>query len=132
MGGTRKKRAAPSWSVFLIGDLVSLGTYLLGQLLLTLLVVKGVLPEGRLFPAVAVSCVLAALAGALLCALRPMWGPLPSALLCGVLFAGTIASIGALCWEGIDWMGSWILLACALGGAALAGALGGGRRKRRR
>lgn len=132
--GKGKKRA-PSMTVFLKGLLLSLGVYLPGLLLAALLAVKGVLREEGVFPAVALLCLLAALAGAVLCARRPVWGPLPSAMVCALLFAGVLAAAGILCWQdGITWSGhGGILILCALAGGLLAGVLGSGRgRKRRR
>ena len=123
------------WQGFLAGSLLSLGIYLLGLLLLTLLVVKGALAEEGMCPAVAALCLLSALAGGALCAHRPVWGPLPSAMLCAVLFAGLLAVVGILCWEeGIAWTGhGGILMLCSLTGGLLAGVLGrGGRKKKKR
>lgn len=128
------KKQSPNGLVFLKGLFLSLGIYLLGLLLVTLLVVKGALTEGGMFPAVAALCLLAALTGGTLCARRPVWGPLPSAMMCAVLFAGILAAAGILCWEeGIAWTGhGGILVLCALAGGLLAGVLGGGRRKKKK
>lgn len=133
MGKGKKK--APGPLVFLQGLLLSLGVYLPGLLLASLLAVKGVLGEEGIFPAAAVLCLLSALAGGFLCARRPVWGPLPSAMVCALLFAGVLAAVGILCWEdGITWTGrGGVLILCALAGGLLAGVLGGTRgRKRRR
>ena len=119
------KKQAPSGLIFLKGLLLAFAVYLPGQLLITLLVVKGAVGEESLFPAVAAVCLVAALAGGFLCARRPVWGALPSVL----------TAIGILCWEeGITWTGrGGILLLCALAGGLLAGALGqGSRRKKKR
>lgn len=128
------KKQSPNALIFLKGVLLSLGIYLLGQLLVTLLVVKGALGEEGMFPAVAALCLLAALAGGFLCARQPVWGPLPSAMMCAVLFAGVLAAMGILCWgEGITWLGQGgILMLCALAGGLLGGLLGGGHRKKKR
>lgn len=128
------KKQSPNGMVFLEGLCLSFGIYLLGQLLVTLLVVKGALGEEAVFPAVAALCLLAALAGGALCARRPVWGPLPSAMMCAVLFSGILAAAGVLCWgEGIAWTGhGGILILCALAGGLLGGALGNGTRKKRR
>ncbi len=127
------KKQSPNGLVFVKGLFLSFGIYLLGQLLVTLLVVKGALREERMFPVIAVLCLLAALAGGLLCARRPVWGPLPSAMLCALLFAAVLAAVGILCWEeGISWAGrGGILMLCALAGGLLAGLLGSGRRKKK-
>lgn len=122
------KKQAPDGIVFLKGVGLSLGVYLLGQLLITLLVVKGALSEENMFPMAAVFCVLAALAGGVLCTRCPPWGMLPSAMLCAGLFAAVLAGIGLLCWDGISWTGhGGILILCALSGGVLAGLLGGRR-----
>ena len=128
------KKQTPNGLVFLEGLCLSFAFYLLGQLLVTLLAVKGALAEEGMFPAVAVLCLLAASAGGFLCARRPVWGPLPSAMMCAVLFAGILAAAGILCWEeGIAWTGhGGILVLCALAGGLLAGVLGGGRRKKKK
>ena len=128
------KKQSPDGLVFLKGLLLSFGVYLLGQMLITLLVVKGVLGEEGMFPAVAALCLLAALAGGFLCARQPVWGPLPSALLCTVLFAGVLSAVGILCWEeGVAWTGhGGILVLCTLAGGLLAGVLGGGQKKKKK
>ncbi len=126
-----KKKAQPPWLPALEGLGVSLGTYLLGQLLVTLLVVRGSLSEGGLFPAVAALCVLSAFCGGLLCARRPLWGMLPSAMLPAALFAVVLLGVGLLCWEGIAWMGrGGALLLCALAGGLLAGLLSAAGKRR--
>lgn len=61
MGNGRKQRAV--WTCLVQGILLSLGIYLALLLLVTLLVVKGALGEDAAFPALAVSCGAAALAG---------------------------------------------------------------------
>lgn len=129
MGKSQKQAAA--WTVYAKGITLALGAYLLCQLLLALLLVKGALPEARSFPAVAVCCVLAALAGGLFCARRSTLGTLAGGLLTGLGFAVVLVAVGLLCWDGIAWTGrGGILLLCALGGGALAG-LPGGRKGRR-
>lgn len=128
------KKCAPSATVFLKGLLLSLGVYLAGLLLVSLLAVKGILGEEWIFPAIAVLCLLVSLAGGFLCARRPVWGPLPSAMVCAALFAGALAAVGILGWrDGIVWTGhGGILLLCALAGGLLAGVLGSRRGQRRR
>lgn len=128
------KKQAPSGLIFLKGLLLAFAVYLPGQLLITLLVVKGAVGEESLFPAVAAVCLVAALAGGFLCARRPVWGPLPSAMMCAVLFAGILTAAGILCWEkGINWTGhGGLLVLCALAGGLTAGVLGGGHRKKKK
>ena len=99
----------------------------------------GCLSEGGLFPAVAALCVLSAFCGGLLCARRPLWGMLPSAMLPAALFAVVLLGVGLLCWEGIAWTGrGGARLLSALAGGLLAGQLtaagkrrGKGRRRTR-
>ena len=74
--------------------------------------------------------------GGPLCARRPLWGMLPSAMLPAALFAVVLLGVGLLCWEGIAWTGrGGALLLCALAGglrAALLSAAGKRRGKGRR
>ena len=88
MGNGRKQRAV--WTCLVQGILLSLGIYLALLLLVTLLVVKGALGEDAAFPALAVSCGAAALAGGLLCARRSSWGTMPSALASALGFAAVL------------------------------------------
>lgn len=126
-----KKKAQPPWLTALEGLGASLGTYLLGQMLVAMLVVRGSLSEGGMFPAVAMLCMLSALCGGLLCARRPLWGTLPSAMLPAVLFAVVLMGVGLLCWERIAWTGrGGALLLCALSGGLLAGLLSAAGRRR--
>lgn len=128
------KKQSPYGLVFLKGLLLSFGIYLAGLLLVTLLILKGALSETGMFPAVAVLCLLASLAGGFLCARQVPWGPLPGAMVFTLLFAAILAAVGILCWgEGIAWAGrGGVLLLCALGGGLAAGLLGGSRKKKRK
>ena len=117
------KKPRPVWQSFVAGGLLSLGTYLLGLSLLALLLVKGALSESGSFPAVAVLCVLSALAGGLpavrLTGLR--WGGVPAA----ALFLSVLILAGLGFWENIAWLGhGGILLLCGLAGGLLAGLAG--------
>ncbi|MBD5148590.1 MAG: hypothetical protein HDT19_07430 [Oscillibacter sp.] len=131
-----KKKAPPPWLTVLEGLGLSLGLYLLGILLVTLLAVRGTLSENGLFPAVAVVCGLSALCGGLLCGRRPFCGTLPSALLPAAVFAALLAAVGVLCWDAVAWTGrGGALLLCALAGGLAAGlisAAGSRRGKGRR
>lgn len=125
----RKQLAA--WQGFLAGSLLTLGVYLLGLLLLTLLLVKGALSEGWSFPAVAVLCTLSALAGGLPTVRLTRWragGVLTAAIFLSVLI---LAGLGF--WEEIAWTGhGGVLLLCGLAGGALAGLAGPKKRRRRK
>lgn len=119
------------WQGFLAGSLLTLGVYLLGLLLLTLLLVKGALSEGWSFPAVAVLCTLSALAGGVLTVRLTRWragGVLTAAIFLSVLI---LAGLGF--WEEIAWTGhGGVLLLCGLAGGALAGLAGPKKRRRRK
>lgn len=129
MGKSHKQAAA--WTVYGKGILLALGIYLACQLLLALLLVKGVFPEGRSFPAVVVCCLLAAFAGGGFCARRSSFGALAGGALAAAGFAAVLLAVGLLCWEGISWTGrGGILLLCALGGGLLAGLMSGGKGRR--
>lgn len=109
------------WQGFLAGSVLSLGVYLAGLLLTTLLLVKGTLPEGGSVPAVAVLCVLSTLAGGVLTVrlTRRRAGGVLTAIL--FLFVLVLAGLGF--WEEIAWLGhGGILMLCCLAGGLLAGA----------
>lgn len=129
MAKGRKKLAM--WQGFLAGALLTLGVYLLGLSILTLLLVKGILSEGGSFPMVAALCTLAALSGGLLTVRLTLWragGALTAALFLSVLL---LAGLGF--WEEIAWLGrGGILLLCGLAGGLLAGVAGLGKRRRRK
>ena len=128
-----KKKAVPVWRVFLRGNLLALGVYLAGILVLALLLVRGVVPESSAFPVTAALCLAGAGGGGWLAARQSPWGTLPSALLNTAIFAAVLAAVGLLCWEGVTWNGrGGILLLCALAGGFLDGILGGRRPSRRR
>lgn len=130
MGKGGKARPA-AWQGVLRGVLMALGLYLVGTALLALLIVKGAVPEGLMFPVTAVLCVLSALCGGLLAG--PMLPPLPGAMAVAACFGGVLLAVGAACWQGVTWTGhGGALLACALGGGLLSGILAGSCRGRRR
>ena len=130
MGKGGKARPAP-WRGVLRGTLAAIALYLNGTALLALLIVKGAVPEGVMFPVTAVLCVLSALCGGLLAG--PMLPPLPGAMAVAACFDGVLLAVGAACWQGVTWMGhGGVLLACTLGGGLLSGLLAGSRRGRRR
>ena len=124
-----KKKTPAVWAVLAQGLGLSLGVYLAGVLLLTLLLVQGMIPEDRVFPGIAVLCLASGLGGGLLTARRTRWGTLPSALISAAIFAAVLAVVGFLCWQGdVHWLGQGGgLLLCALAGGILAGLLAGHR-----
>lgn len=125
-----RKQLAP-WQGFLAGSLLTLGVYLLGLLLLTLLLVKGALSEGGSFPAVAVLCTLSVLAGGLLTVRLTRWragGVVTAAIFLSILI---LAGLGF--WEQVAWLGhGGVLLLCGFAGGVLAGLAGPKRRRRRK
>lgn len=123
------KKQAAVWQGFLAGGLTALGIYLLGLLFLAMLLVKGALSEGGSFPAVAVLCALAALAGGLLTV--RLTGQRAGGLLTAAAFLTVLILAGLGFWESIAWLGrGGILLLCGLAGGLLAG-LAGPRKRRR-
>ncbi|HJB13612.1 MAG TPA: hypothetical protein H9787_07860 [Candidatus Oscillibacter excrementigallinarum] len=131
MGNGRKKETA-LWLVFLQGTGLSMGVYLLLMVAASALLVGAVLPEAGAFPATAVSCCLASMAGAMTCVRRSPWGSLPSAMTCAGGFLLVLIAVALLCWQQITWLGQGgVLLLCGAGGGLLAGLLGGRRRRRK-
>ena len=129
MAKGRKQLAV--WQGFLAGGLLTLGMYLAGLLFLTLLLVRGVLSEGGSFPAVAVLCMLSALAGGLLTVRLTRWKA--GGVLTAAVFLVLLILAGLGFWEEIAWLGhGGILLLCGLAGGLLAGLTGPKRRRRRK
>ena len=129
MAKGRKQLAV--WQGFLAGGLLTLGVYLAGLLFLTLLLVRGVLSEGGSFPAVAVLCMLSALAGGLLTVHLTRWKA--GGVLTAAVFLVLLILAGLGFWEEIAWLGhGGILLLCGLAGGLLAGLTGPKRRRRRK
>lgn len=125
-----KKKQTPEWASYLRGILLALGVYLVSQMLVALLLVKGVLPERHSFLVVAVCCVVSALVGGLWGG-KSSLGRLAGGMLVAAGFAVVLVAVGLLCWDGIVWTGhGGILLLCALAGGLLSG-LAGGKRSRR-
>ena len=112
----------------------ALGAYLLLQMLLALLLVKGALPETRLFTAQAVSGFLAILPGTAYFARRSEWGTMVFSLLTALCFAAFLALIGLLCYDGIAGTTETVirLLAAAGGGLAVGLLAGKGKKQKRR
>ena len=129
----KKKTQPAAWLGCLQGVLLALGVYLSGILLLALLVVKGTVPESAAFPVTAVLCILGTAGGGMVTARQLPWGTLPSSMLISVIFAGLLAGVGALCWEGITWTGrGGILVLCILAGGVSGGFLCGRRSRHRK
>lgn len=125
-----KKKQTPEWASYLRGILLALGVYLVSQMLVALLLVKGVLPESRSFLVVAVCCVVSALVGGIWSG-KTSLGRLAGGVLVAAGFAVVLVAVGLLCWDGILWTGhGGILLLCALAGGVLSGLVGGKRGRR--
>lgn len=125
------KKQRPAWQGFLGGSLLALGTYLAGLLLLTLLLVRGVLPERGAFPAVAVLCGLSALAGGMLAVRLTGWRAGGGAA--AAVFLSVLALAGLGLWEEVAWLGhGGVLLLCGLAGGLLAGLTVPQKRRRRK
>ncbi|MBR5472130.1 MAG: TIGR04086 family membrane protein [Oscillibacter sp.] len=129
MGKDRRKQAV--WVVFLRGELIALGIYLLGIMLLTLLVVKGVLPERGAYPAVAVMCLLTSMTAGLLAVRKSSLGRLSAGILSAVIFGAILLLVGTCAWQEIAWTGrGGVLLLCALCGGILSVMMGGQKRRK--
>lgn len=124
-----KKKAASVWKMALLGLLVTVAVELAGCLLTALLAVRGILPEERLRPLLAVIALCASLLGGLAAGKgRPT-----VALLNAVLFSGLLVLCAFAVWEGVTAGGLPLLAATLTGGAAAALILGkeGKRRGKR-
>lgn len=129
MGKDKRKQAA--WVVFLRGELVALGIYLLGIMLLALLVVKGVLPERGAYPVVAVMCLLTAMMAGLLTVRKSSLGRLGAGILSAVIFEAILLLVGTCVWQETTWTGrGGVLLLCALCGGVLSAMMGGQKRRK--
>ena len=129
MGKDRRKQAA--WLVLLQGELIALGIYLLGIMLLALLVVKGVLPERGAYPAVVVMCLLTAMTAGLLAVRKSSLGRLSAGILSAVIFGAILLLVGTCAWQEITWTGrGGVLLLCALCGGILSAMMGGQKRRK--
>ena len=128
MGKERKKRGP--WEVLLRGCLLALGIYLAGVFLLSLLMVKGVLPENGATAVLSLWCGIAGLCGALPVVRGTPWGRLPAGAIAGAAFVCVLLIAGACIWPGgFSWAGSGLLLACGQGGGVLAAFFGGRKRR---
>ena len=129
MGKERKK--CGTWEILLRGCLLALGVYLPGIALLSLLIVRGGVPESGALPLLGVLCAAAGLCGALPVVRGTSWGRLPAGVIGGIVFVSVLLIVGACVWQGgFSWSGSGgALLACGQGGGVLAAFLGGRKRR---
>jgi len=112
---------------------LSLLLYLLLQMLIGVLAVRGTLPESRLLAAQTASIVLALLPGGVYAARKAGLGALPSALLTALCLCAALAVLGVLIFGGVSCtMETGVLLLGAAGGSILAGVVGGTGKKRGR
>ena len=125
------KKQISEWKRYARGIGAAVGIYLACMVVLALLLAKGVLPESRSFPAVAVCCFLSPFLGGI-CVGRSALGRWGKGAVVAAGFAVILIAVGLLCWDGILWAGhGGILLLCALAGGLLSGAAGRKKRGRR-
>ena len=126
-----KKEPAPLWAVLTQGSLLALGTYFLGLLGLSALLVRGSVGEGNSFALIAGLMILSVFLGGLATVRRTPWGAVPSGLITAVVFICALAAAGFGFWGNVAFAGSGgVLAVCALAGGMLAGLAG--RRKPRK
>ena len=115
---------------------VSLALYVLGQMILAALAIRGILPEQSLAAGVMVMVFLSAWCGSFFCASRLPWGALPAAMLHTAIFAFALVVAALLIWNQLTLagQGSGVLISLLAGGiiAALCGGKVHPRRKKRR
>jgi putative membrane protein (TIGR04086 family) len=118
------KKVSSAWKGLLAGVLAAMGLYLLCQMLLAALVVRGVLPEERVFACQAAGCALSVFLGGCLAARTPGLRPVSGALGEAGIFCLTLTAAGLIAYHSIAWTGRGgvLLLSAVLGGAA-AGAV---------
>jgi len=122
-------------ALIVIGKAVGLSflLYLLLQMIIGLLAVRGTLPENRLLAVQTGAMALALLPGGIYAARKAGLGALPSALLTALCLCAVLAVLGLLVFGGPSWsMETGVLLAGAAGGSVLAGVAGGTGKKRGR
>lgn len=113
------------------GSIISLLLYLVGCLLTALLLVKGILQEGSIYPVLAVNSVLASLSGCTAVLGKASLGKIPMALLVAGIFCCFQVMIGVCFWHGITWTGEGgVLLLCAVCGGILSALLSARKRKK--
>jgi len=115
---------------------IGFAAYLLLQLLLALLVVKGVLPEGSVFGAQTAAGMIGTFLGGLWAVGSLPWGALPAAISAALGIAAITVLTGFAVYDGILLsVGTLLRIAAMLaGGFAAALAVGGrgGKRQRKR
>lgn len=111
-----KKKAASTWKLALLGLSVTAAVELAGCLLTALLAVRGVLPEERLLPPLAVTALCASLLGGL----ATGKGRPTAALLNAALFGGLLVLVGYGVWDCVSPRGLLLLGMVTAGGVAAA------------
>ena len=133
----KKRKAGPAWRTLLEALGLSLGLYVMGILLLSLLLVRGILGEGQMLLVITAVCGLAALAGGVYAVRRaPELGAFTAGALTALCYAGVLAVLGLGVWGklAIPGEGLWPMLSAVVGGL-LGGLLGrhkGGHHVQRR
>lgn len=133
----KKRKAGPAWRTLLEALGLSLGLYVAGILLLSLLLVRSILGEGQVLPIMTAVCGLAALAGGVYAVRRsPELGAFTAGALMALCYAGVLAVLGLGIWGklAIPGEGLWPLLSAIVGGlfGGLLGRRKGGHRVQRR
>ena len=133
----KKRKAGPAWRTLLEALGLSLGLYVAGILLLSLLLVRSILGEGQVLPIMTAVCGLAALAGGVYAVRRsPELGAFTAGALTALCYAGVLAVLGLSIWGklAIPGEGLWPLLSAIVGGlfGGLLGRRKGGHRVQRR
>ena len=125
----KKRKAGPAWRTLLEALGLSLGLYVAGILLLSLLLVRSILGEGQVLPVLTAVCGLAALAGGVYAVRRaPALGAFTAGALTALCYAGVLAILGLGIWGKLAIPGEGL---CPLLSAIVGGLFGGllGRRK---
>lgn len=109
-----RKKTSP-WKMPLLSLLLTVALYGGGVLLITLLVIGGYIPEGRIAPALTALALLVSLVGGVATG-RGSAGARGS-LVNTALFSGVLLLLCFACWQGITPQGLILLTAILLGGA---------------
>lgn len=111
------KKKTAGWKTALLGLTVTAAVELAGILVTTLLVLRGILGEERIFPLLAVTALCAAFAGGLTAGSGTVGSV--GALLNAALFGALLAMIGLESWGGVTMRGL-LLVTMLLGGGIFA------------
>lgn len=128
-----EKNSGKTLRALLEGTILTLAIYLLSQMLLALLAVRGALSQSHVFQAQAILCGLSVFLGSTFFARRSSIGTLCAAMSVAAIFALLLTAVGLLCFQRISWAGRGGILLAATGiGGVLAGLIGTQRKKHTR